>query len=157
MDEKNKNNKFDLNSFIFNLIIAEGGGLLSSFLSGDIAEKYNNFIRPKFSAPGFIFPIAWIILYFLMALANTLVINNKKANSLYFIQLLINFLWPIFFFGLDLKFFSFVWLLLLLIIVLITTREFFKDNFISGALMLIYILWLIYAGYLNFFVWLLNK
>ena len=71
--------------------------------------------------------------------------------------LLINFLWPIFFFGLDLRLFAFVWLLFLILLNIIIARRFFKENFVSGFLTLIYILWLVYAGYLNFGVWLLNK
>ncbi len=143
--------------FIFNLLIAEFIGFLSNFLVGDISIKYLNFIKPAFSTPGFIFPIVWVILYFLMAIANFLAINNTKGNYLYSMQLLINFLWPIFFFGLDLKLFSFIWLIFLFVMVIITTKEFSKTNIIAAALMLPYIFWLIYAGYLNFEIWQLNR
>ena len=142
---------------IFNLLIAEFIGFLSNFLVGDISTKYLNFIKPLFSAPGFIFPIVWVILYFLMAIANFLASENKKANYLYSMQLLINFLWPIFFFGLDLKLFSFIWLIFLFVMVIITTKEFSKTNIIAATLMLPYIFWLIYAGYLNFEIWQLNR
>lgn len=142
---------------IFNLLIAEFIGFLSNFLVGDISIKYLNFIKPVFSAPGFIFPIVWVILYFLMAVANFLAIKNVKANYLYLMQLLINFLWPIFFFGLDLKLFSFIWLIFLFVMVIITTKEFSKTNIIAAVLMLPYIFWLIYAGYLNFGIWQLNR
>lgn len=148
-------NKIEI--LLFNLLIAQTGGLLSGLLTNNISEKYSEFAKPIFSPPGFIFPIAWVTLYFLMALANYFAYKNKKASYLYFMQLLINFLWPIFFFGLDLKFFAFVWLIFLLLMVIITTKEFFKTNFISGILMLPYILWLIYAGYLNFEIWHLNR
>lgn len=142
---------------IFNLLIAEFIGFLSNFLVGDISTKYLNFIKPSFSVPGFIFPIVWVILYFLMAVANFLASENRKANYLYSMQLLINFLWPIFFFGLDLKLFSFIWLIFLFVMVIITTKEFSKTNIIAAVLMLPYIFWLIYAGYLNFEIWQLNR
>lgn len=144
-------------SLIFNLLLAEFIGFLSNFFVGDISIKYLNFIKPPFSAPGFIFPIVWVILYFLMAVANFLALENTKANYLYSMQLLINFLWPIFFFGLDLKLFSFIWLIFLFVMVIITTKEFSKTNIIAAVLMLPYIFWLIYAGYLNFEIWQLNR
>lgn len=157
VDNLDKNKNFRWDNFIFNLLIAEGGGFLSSLLSGNIGEKYNNLARPDFSAPGFIFPIVWVILYFLLALSNSLILNDKQANKLYFMSLLINFLWPIFFFGLELRLFAFVWLLFLIVLNIIIARRFFKESFVAGFLTLIYILWLVYAGYLNFGVWLLNK
>lgn len=144
-------------NIIFNLLVAEFVGFFSSFLVSDISIKYLNFIKPAFSAPGFIFPIVWVILYFLMAVANFLASENRKANYLYSMQLLINFLWPIFFFGLDLKLFSFIWLIFLFVMVIITTKEFSKTNIIAAVLMLPYIFWLIYAGYLNFEIWQLNR
>lgn len=137
--------------------MAEGGGFLASLLSGNIGEKYKNLARPVFSVPGYIFPIVWVILYFFLALANSLVNGEKEANRLYFAGLLINFLWPIFFFGLELRFFSFIWLLFLIFVNIIVAYRFFKKSYLAGFLVIIYILWLLYAGYLNFGVWLLNK
>lgn len=148
--------KFNLESLLFNLFIAQATGILSGFLAGDISKKYDAMIKPALAIPNFLFPIIWITLFFLMGTANYLSRSNKKASTLYFIQLLMNFLWPIFFFGLDLKFFSLIWLVILFIIILATTREFFKTNFISGLLMIPYILWSVYALYLNFEFWRLN-
>lgn len=153
----NHKNNFRWDNFIFNLLLSEGGGFLSSLLSGNIGEKYNNLIRPPFSAPGIIFPVVWVILYFLLALSNSLIIQDKPVKKLYFMGLLVNFLWPIFFFGLELRLFAFIWLLFLILINIIIAWRFFKENFISGCLTVIYIIWLIYAGYLNFGVWILNK
>ncbi len=146
----------DLESLLFNLFIAQATGILSGILAGDISTKYDEMIKPAFALPNFLFPIIWVTLYFLMGSANYLARSNKKASCLYFMQLLMNFLWPIYFFGLDLKFFSLIWLLILFIIILATTKEFFKTNYISGLLMLPYIIWSSYALYLNFEFWRFN-
>ena len=152
----NNKNKFDIKSLLLNLFIAEGAGILSGFLSGDISQKYSDMIKPKFAPPGILFPIVWAILFFLMGIANYLSRSNKKASYLYFIQLIFNFLWSIFFFGLDLKLFSFFWLIILFVLILATTKEFFKTNFYSGLLMIPYIMWVMFALYLNFEFWRLN-
>lgn len=146
----------DFASLLTNLFIAQAVGFLSGFLANNIFEKYESMVKPEFALPGFLFPIIWVILYFLMGFANYLARENKKASCLYYMQLIINFLWPIFFFGLDLKFFSLIWLLILFIMILATTKEFFKTNFLSGLLMLPYIIWSVYALYLNFEIWQLN-
>lgn len=81
----------------------------------------------------------------------------KRALKLYIIQLILNFLWPIIFFRLNLYGIAFLELIILLIFVILTTIEFFKINKASGFLMLPYIIWLFFAAVLNYYIWLLNE
>lgn len=148
------------------LIFFLGGTLLLGFLSGllsmNSAETYAAFIRPPLSPPGILFPIVWTVLYLLMGMSAFLVYESKSSGSsqallVYAIQLGINLLWPIFFFPLHLYLFSFIWLLLLLYFVILMTVLFYGISPLAAYLRIPYILWIIFAGYLNLGVCILNK
>ena len=79
-----------------------------------------------------------------------------KALRLYAIQLGVNFLWPILFFNFSLYLPAFLWLLLLWALILITTLKFYKISPAAAGLMLPYLLWVTFAGYLNLGIYLLN-
>ena len=81
---------------------------------------------------------------------------NKLALALYGAQLIFNFFWSIIFFGLERYLFAFIWLVLLWILILLTTISFYKISKPAGYLMLPYLLWVAFAGYLNLFIYLLN-
>jgi tryptophan-rich sensory protein len=102
-------------------------------------------------------------LFILMGTASYLIKlsdSNAKAVdnalTLYVIQLTVNFLWPIFFFKLGLYLFSFIWLLLLLVLIIATAVAFYKISKPAAYLMLPYIAWVMFAGYLNLGIYLLN-
>lgn len=153
--------KSKIELLLINLIFPQLVGFLSSTLAGDIGEKYNSLIRPAFAPPSFIFPIAWITIYLLTGYAAYRISSGNFANkkyliSLYLTQLLINFLWTIFFFGLDLKFFSIIWLIFLIIFVVLTAFNFYKADKLSGLLFIPYIAWCLFALYITIGVWILN-
>lgn len=119
--------------------------------------------KPPLSPPGWLFPVVWTILFVLMGLASYLVLRSEqprqavhKALWLYGIQLIVNFFWPIFFFNLSLYLFSFAWLVLLWVLILATTVRFYRISRAAGYLMLPYFVWVTFAGYLNFGIYLLN-
>jgi tryptophan-rich sensory protein len=158
------NGKFNFKALILSIIIVEGTGFLSGFLGMSDSSFYSSLKKPIFSPPGFIFPIVWVILYFLMALAVYRIwmrgqegIFINKALFLFFIQLALNFLWTIIFFRFQLFGLAFLELILLLIFILLTTFEFFKIDKVAGILMIPYILWVSFAGILNFAIWSLNE
>lgn len=137
-------------------------GLLSSFLSGNIGDKYNMLVSPPFAPPRWMFPVVWTILYLLMGVAAYFVFTSdlkkrKGAFFLYTVQLSINFLWTIFFFGLGLRLFSFIWIILLIAVIIKNIKFFYNIKPISGVLMIPYLLWCVFAAYLNFGFWYLNK
>ena len=106
--------------------------------------------------PGWIFPLVWTVLYALMGISSYLVyISNATSDSkarafrAYALQLFVNFVWPILFFNLRLFGFSFVWLILLFVLVFVTAIRFGRINRTAGVLFIPYLLWLIFAGYLN--------
>jgi benzodiazapine receptor len=150
-------------ALIISVLLAQGIGLLSGFLSMTAPSAYENFNKPSFSPAEWVFPVVWTILFFLMAVAAYRIWlkgksgeDVRKALILYGIQLFLNFLWSIIFFRFRLYAIAFLELLLLLVFILLTTFEFFKIDKISGYLMIPYIVWVSFAGILNYAIWMLN-
>ncbi len=140
-------------------------GGITSLLIPNIKLIYGNLVKPAFSPPAIVFPIAWTILYILMGIAAYKVYMRKYDNVdvssalfVYTIQLLLNFLWTLIFFGFRLYGVAFLELILLVLFVILTIKRFYeKDGKKSAALLIPYLIWLIYAGVLNFFIWMLNE
>ena len=140
--------------------LAVGG--LGALLSGGMSD-YGAMVKPPLSPPGWVFPIAWSILYLLMGYASYRILESdaskeeiKKALFLYGIQLLANFIWPLLFFGGGWFLLSFFWLILLWVLIYLTIRAFSKIDETAGNLLIPYILWVTFAAYLNFGIYLLN-
>jgi len=135
-------------------------GFISS-LFGSSAQNYAELIKPALSPPAIVFPVVWTILYALMGFSAYLIYESKAPNKntallFYFVQLIVNALWTFFFFGLNAYLFSFWWLVLLFVLVVITAYLFYQINKTAGLLFIPYILWLLFAGYLNWGIYVLN-
>lgn len=140
--------------------LAVGG--LAALLSGGM-DTYRVMNQPPLSPPGWVFPLVWTALYLLMGEASYRVYNSgadkpqkQKALIAYGIQLFLNFLWPLFFFGGQMYLTAFIILVLLWVAIFITLRWFSQIDERAGDLLLPYLLWVTFAGYLNFGVFLLN-
>ena len=137
-------------------------GAVSGFLIRNDVYIYDTLIKPPFSLPNNLFSVVWAILYLLMGIALYLFTGaktQKKQNDgiiLFAFQLLLNFSWSIIFFNFRMFFTAFVIIVALFIFVAITTAVFFNTRKSSGILLIPYLLFLVYAGYLNFSVWFLN-
>lgn len=138
--------------------LAVGG--ISALLTSSGMETFQALNKPPLSPPGWLFPVVWTLLYILMGIASYLVLTSGKPNrsalTFYGLQLLFNFFWSIIFFNLERYLFAFVWLIALWILIFITTVSFYKISKPAGYLMIPYLLWVAFAGYLNLFVYLLN-
>lgn len=120
---------------------------------------YSNLIKPLGAPPGIFFPIAWSIIYILMGVSYYLyrnIYNNEKINKLYYLQLFFNILWSFIFFVFKLRLLSVIWILILDILVLILFRKYLYVKKISAYLIIPYILWIIFATYLNIGFYILN-
>lgn len=147
-------------ALIISILIPLAVGTMSALFSGNMSS-YSILTQPAFSPPGFIFPVVWTILYILMGASSYIVYfsnssNKSKALLLYCIQLFFNFCWSIIFFGLDLFLFAFIWLIALIFIIIIMIRQFLIVNPLSAYLQIPYLIWCIFAAYLNFSIFLLN-
>ena len=140
-------------------------GGITSLLIPSIGSIYGELVKPSFAPPAMVFPTAWTILYVLMGIASYRVyvlkydnIDVSSALFVYAIQLLLNFLWIFIFFGFKLYGMAFLELIVLVLFVMLTIKRFYKKAGKKAALLLLpYLIWLIYAGVLNFFIWMLNE
>ncbi|MGN0144013.1 MAG: TspO/MBR family protein [Clostridium sp.] len=163
MDKKNI--KIKAIPLIINVTVPLFIGFLINKLLPKTEEIYEQLQKPAFAPPGFVFPIVWTILYILMGIAAYKIyilkyekVDSSSAMFIYYIQLLLNFLWSIIFFGLRLYGVAFIELVILIIFILITIKRFYaKGGKIPALLMMPYLIWSIYAAVLNFFVWMLNE
>ena len=149
-----KNKIINLFRIFFPLII---GGLIGFLISNNM--DYNTLNKPFLSPPSIIFPIVWSILYILIGYSYYYYRkynNDINLNIVYYIQLILNFIWPILFFSLKLRLFSIFWLITLLITTIILLIQYKKYSKRSFYLTIPYIIWLIFALYLNIGVYILN-
>ena len=148
--------KIYLKSILIPVII----GAIVGFITSSFMD-YNSLVQPPLPPPSILFPIVWSILYVLMGVSYGILESNSLVdsdiNSIYYLQLFVNALWSIFFFVLKWRFFAFLWILLLLVLVIIMIIRFYRKNKLSGLLQIPYLLWVAFATYLNFAIWLLNK
>lgn len=158
------NGKVNIISLIISFLITLGGGIIIGILTKNSSIIYEQITKPKFSPPGYVFGIVWLILYILMSISlyrvyMKLKTENKSSSAilLYIIQLGINFLWPIIFFMFKLYGVSWIILLILIIILSIVIVKFFKIDKLAGILLVPYLIWCIYALYLNISIWILNE
>ena len=140
--------------------LAVGG--LAAILSGPM-DTYSQLEKPPLSPPGWLFPVAWTVLYLLMGYSSYLIATakapaeqKKRALIVYGAQLAVNFIWPLLFFRAQLLLPAFIWLLLLWMLIFLTMRAFFKISEKAGDLLIPYLLWVTFAGYLNFGIYILN-
>ena len=155
--------KINWKKLLISLGIPVGVGAVAALLTGGGMEEYGMMNQPPLSPPGWLFPVVWTILYLLMGYASYRVATSgadsgkiRRALTLYGAQLAVNFLWPLVFFGLGWYLVAFFILILLWVLILLTMRAFSEIDEVAGNLLLPYLLWVTFAGYLNFGVYLLN-
>lgn len=134
------------------------GGIVGLIISGSI--DYNSLQKPVLSPPSILFPIMWTILYILMGISYGILKSNNltdsKINLIYYLQLFVNAMWSIIFFTLKFRLFAFIWIIILDILVIIMIIKFYNKNKLSGLLQIPYLLWILFASYLNLSIYLLN-
>lgn len=147
--------------FIIGIVIPLAVGGISAAITMSSMQAYAGISKPPLSPPACIFPIAWTILYTMMGIASALVwksTDKHRTDALvyYGFQLVLNFFWPLIFFLAKEYWFGFIWLIGLLIAVILTAVYFKKVSKSAFWLLVPYILWLIFAAYLNAGVAILN-
>ncbi len=155
--------KLNWKKLLICLAIPLGVGGLSALLTRSSMAVYKVFEKPPLSPPGWLFPVVWTALYLLMGWASYLVLQSaaktsekKAALTLYGVQLALNFLWPLMFFRAQKLLAAFLVLMALWAAIYLTIRAFAKIKALSGDLLIPYLLWVSFAGYLNLGIYLLN-
>lgn len=145
--------------------LAVGG--VSALLTGDMMARFSEFEQPILSPPGWLFPVAWTILYILMGLASFFILQSKPANKveksgkvawlvIYGVQLAFNFMWSIFFFVWNMFSFALFWLLAMWVMILVLVFMANRHSQAAMWCMLPYALWATFAAYLNLMIMMLN-
>jgi benzodiazapine receptor len=147
-------------SILINLGI---GGSASFFTVPQIKTWYVYLHKPVFNPPNWLFAPVWTMLYVMIAIAAYLVWQQRdkssiynKAKVIYFIQLSLNFSWSIVFFGLHQVFGALIIIALLFIAIILNINYFGKIDKTAGWLFIPYLLWVSFAGVLNFYIYTLN-
>ena len=137
------------------------GGGISGLLTSGSMEFYDTLTKPPLSPPGFLFPIVWSILYILMGISSLIIAKSdspdkQNALTVFYTQLVFNLIWPLIFFCLNELLFAFVWLAFLWILTIANIIYFYKINKASALLLIPYLLWISFAGYLNLALYIIN-
>ena len=156
--------KVNIKQLITSILLPLAGGAITGLLTSNAMQDFEVLNKPPLSPPGWLLPEVWTILYTLMAISAYLIKTSdadpeekSDALSVYYYQLIVNFLWSIFFFNFQWYLFSFIWLVLLWILIVVMIRHFDAISKTAAYLNLPYLLWVTFAGYLNFAIWWLNR
>ena len=155
----------DIIKLIISIVACEGaGGIGAIFTKNAIPTWYASLKKPAFTPPNSVFGPIWITLYLLMGIAVFLVWRGglgqegvTTAFLVFWIQLVLNILWSVIFFGLKSILGGMVMILLLWIAILVNIIMFFGVSPIAGGLLIPYIIWVSIAANLNAQVWILNR
>lgn len=137
------------------------GGISALITSGNM-KLFEEIQKPPLSPPGWLFPLVWTILYVLMGIALYLVITTKtkedKRSAIisFAVQLFFNFFWSVIFFNAQVYLFAFIWLILLWVAIVGNIYFFNRINTTSAKLLIPYLVWVTFAGYLNLGIYILN-
>lgn len=156
------NNKLKL---AVSIIACEVVGIVGSYFTiNSIRAWYVYLNKPALSPPNWIFGPVWTTLYFMMGISAYLIWKRKSNRNkiknallLFLIQLMLNFLWSLIFFGLRMPLLALLDIVLLWIMIVWTAVRFYKISKPAAYLLLPYLVWVSFASYLNFAIWLLNK
>ncbi len=155
--------KTDWKKLIINIAIPLGVGALSALISMGSMQSFAQLNQPPLSPPAWLFPVVWSILYILMGISSYLITESGKparsrtALAVYGVQLFFNFMWSIIFFNFEAYLFAFIWLIALLVLIIVNAYLFYQIDHRAGLLFIPYIIWVTFAGYLNFGIFLLNR
>lgn len=151
--------------YVISIAIALAVGGLSALLTAVNMNIYDRIITPPLSPPPILFPIVWTILYTLMGVSSARIyIKGKEQNIdvsgallVYALQLAVNFFWSIIFFNMQAFLFAFIWIILLWLLIIVMIKRFYEIDPLSAWLQIPYLLWVTFAAYLTFAIYILNR
>ena len=154
----------DIPKLVTSIILCQLAGFIGSlFTTPAIPTWYKTLNKPFFTPPNWIFSPVWISLFILMGISLFFVWRRadhpqfKPALISFFVQLILNVLWSVAFFGLRSPLLGLVDIVLLWAAILLMIQHFLKVSRMAGFLLLPYLLWVGFAALLNFYLWILNR
>lgn len=156
--------KINLIKLVISIVICQLAGVVGSiFTYTAISEWYPTLIKPWWTPPNWLFAPVWITLFTLMGISLYIVWDKglekkevKTAVSIFSVQLILNILWSVIFFGLKSPLFGFIEIVILWIAILFTMIKFYRISRASSYILIPYIVWVTIAAFLNFSILILN-
>ena len=133
------------------------------FTASNLHPWYDSLIKPSFNPPSWLFGPVWTTLYTLMGISLFLILeaedsDDKRKGTIFFvIQLVLNGLWSIVFFGLHQTLLAFIVIIALLVFIVLSILKFYKVSKPAAYLLTPYLLWVSFASFLNLSLYLLNR
>jgi benzodiazapine receptor len=160
-----KNTKRYILKLVVSIVACLAAGAIGSiFTRSAIPTWYATLEKPFFTPPNWLFAPVWTLLYILMGVAAFLVwrkgLENRQVRIsliVFLIQLILNALWSVVFFGLESPLSGLIVISILWVAILVTVTKFFKISRSASVLMWPYLLWVTFAAVLNASIWLLNR
>lgn len=144
--------------YVYFILLSVGVGALAAFFTRNNMDIYDDIISPPLSPPMWVFPVVWNILYVLMGISAAMVYKQHKEHlGVFYIQLAVNFFWSIIFFNLRMFLLSSIWLIWLIVLIVRMIRTFRMVDIRAAYLQVPYLVWCLFALYLNIGIWWLNK
>lgn len=148
-------------AYIISILITYAVAFLAWLFTRNAMAQYALLDKPPLSPDSIVFPIVWAVLYTLMGVSAAMVYLarsrcKKPALIVYAAQLVLTFLWTLMFFELKWRLASLVLLVFLIVLVIIMILRFGRIRPVAGYLQLPYLLWLLFAAYLNLGIFILN-
>jgi len=154
----------NLVKYVICVVLVELSGFIVGMLMREGTKIYSeSIVQPPLSPAPVVFPIAWTILYALMGIGIARVLMAEASGArtaamgFFFAQLVFNLAWSFIFFGAQRFDLAFVWLVILFILALLMAVFFKRVDAVAMYMQIPYLIWLMFAGYLNLGVWVLNK
>ena len=150
------NKKLLVGSILFTNILGFIFGLISR------PSSFSGVAQPVFVPPSWVFIVVWIVLYTILGISFYLILRSKDSRDrkwsigLYFVNLVFNYLWVVWFFNLKLFLFSYIWLIVLIGITIVMIYFFYRVNKWAGIINVPYLVWIVFASIINIFVFYLN-
>ncbi len=146
------------------IVSAEVAGLVSALLSGDFSSFFTKYDEPALLPPSWLFPVVWVILYALMGYSAYRIDassadrkDKRRALTVYWIQLLVNFSWSIVFFRFEALILSSAVIVALLALIVLMIILFYRIDKIAAKLNIPYLAWVAFATYLNIATAIINR
>lgn len=156
--------KFKPVAFLINIVITLGIGALGGLATSESVKTwYPTLNKPSFNPPNWLFAPVWTSLYILIGIAAYLVWIKRdkiahfpRVLAIYFIQLILNLCWSFIFFSLHEIGFALFEIMILLIVIVVNAIAFYKIDKWAGYLFIPYILWVSFASFLTYSIFMLN-
>lgn len=146
------------------VVCLAAGAIGSVFTRSAIPTWYATLVKPPFNPPNWLFAPVWTLLYILMGVSAFLVwrkgLENRQVRAaliIFLVQLILNALWSVVFFGLESPLYGLIVIVILWAAILITVIMFFRISRLASILLWPYLAWVSFAAILNGSIWMLNS